>query len=229
MDGFTRYALFVAPPPGPLADWAARWLGWDPVAGTKRGHPVVHGLPRHISEITASPRKYGFHGTVKPPFRLAEGHDVADLHAAAEALCAALPPVRLAGLRPVRLDRFLALIPSEPSPELAVLAARAVEGLDAFRAPPEEDELARRRKSGLTSRQEVLLNQWGYPYVMEEFRFHLTLSSAMPEAEANQTLAALKPHLAPLIEGPFRIGSLCLFGEGQDGRFRNLHRYRLTG
>ena len=229
MEGYTRYALYYAPPPGPLAEFGAAWLGWDPETGQEVAHPAVAGLPRAVEAITATPRKYGFHGTLKPPFRLAEGIGIADLHAATEALTAQLPPVRLEGLRLARLGSFVALVPQGRSEGLEALATTLVESLDGFRAPPDARELARRRASGLSARQNALLERWGYPYVMEEFRFHLTLSGALPEAEAEAVVAALGPVLAPRVPQPFRIHEVCLFGEGQDGRFHNLHRYALTG
>lgn len=229
MDGFTRYAIYYAPPPGPLAEFGARWLGWDSEAGDVAGHPVVPGLPRPVAEITERPRKYGFHGTLKPPFRLAGGCEVADLHAAMEALAPQLAPVRLEGMRLARLGRFVALVPEGPVEGLARLAATLVEALDGFRAAPSAEELTRRRAGGLTPRQDENLRRWGYPYVMEEFRFHLTLSGPLPEAEGEAVVAALAAPLGPIVPRPFPIGEVCLFGEGQDGRFHNLHRYRLGG
>ncbi|WP_116132095.1 DUF1045 domain-containing protein [Tropicimonas sp. IMCC34043] len=229
MDGFTRYALFYAPPPGPLAEFCAAWLGWDPRQGRKVAHPALPGLPMPAAEITETPHKYGFHATLKPPFRLAEGFDVAELHNAAEALAATLPAVLIDGLRLGSIEGFLALLPEGEATGLALLAARIVEALDVFRAQPEEDELARRRAGGLSSRQEALLQRWGYPYVMEEFRFHMTLSGRLPATEIEAVKACLGPVLEPLLPRPFRIREFCLFGEGQDGRFHNLHRYTLSG
>ena len=98
MDMFNRYAVYAAPQPGPLADFAARWLGWDPVAGEAVAHPEVSGLPRPVEALTASPRKYGFHCTLKPPFRLADGSSRAALEADLADLAATLPAVVLDGL-----------------------------------------------------------------------------------------------------------------------------------
>ncbi|NDR58078.1 DUF1045 domain-containing protein [Aliiruegeria sabulilitoris] len=229
MDGFTRYALFYAPPAGPLADFGAAWLGWDPRNGKRVAHPALPGLPLPVAEITETPRKYGFHGTLKPPFTLKPGFDVAELHNATEALATTLPPVLLDGLKLARIGGFLALVPEGDTTQLALLAARLVEALDGFRAAPEEDELARRRKPGLSARQEVLLQQWGYPYVMEEFLFHLTLSGNLPETLTDAVAERLRPVVEPLLPRPFRIREICLFGEGQDGRFHHLHRYTLSG
>ncbi len=229
MDGFTRYAIYYTPPEGPLADFGMAWLGWDPERGRRVPHPALPGLPKPVADITATPRKYGFHATLKSPFALADGFDVATLHATVEALAAALPPVLLDGLRLARIDDFLALVPVGDTTPLALLAARVVEALDAFRARPSETDLERRRKPGLTERQEELLTRWGYPYVMEEFRFHMSLSGDLPAAEADAVAEVLGPVLDTLPLAPLRIRELCLFGEGQDGQFHHLHRYTLSG
>ena len=229
MQQFARYAIYYAPEPGPLASFGAAWLGWDTAAGTEAPHPRIPGLTRPVAELTATPRKYGLHGTIKPPFRLATGSDAAMLEAEARALCARLAPIRMQGLELAALGGFLALkATGDPAP-LEALAAACVEGLDRFRAPAPPEELARRRTSGLSARQEANLLQWGYPYVMEEFRFHITLTGRLPAPEAEATRAALAPILAPLLPEPFVITSLCLAGEDATGRFHLLDRYPLQG
>lgn len=223
-----RYAIYYAPEPGPLADLAAHWLGWDAAAGRALPHPDLAGLPRPVAEITATPRKYGFHGTIKPPFRLAPGQSPEALHRACTDLAAHLAPVTLDGLHLSQLGGFLALTPQGGASALADLAATVVRALDAFRAPPTQAEIARRKPDRLSPRQRALLDQWGYPYVMEEFRFHLTLTGDLPPPEADAVAAALRPHLAPHLPRPFTIRDLCLFGEATDGMFRILHRYTLS-
>ncbi len=228
MTGTTRYAIYYAPE-GALARFGAAWLGWDAEAGETRAHPAIGPLPRPPADLTATPRKYGFHGTMKPPFRLAEGQDAAGLRAALAALCAGLAPVRLDGLRLRRLGGFLALVPEGETAPLELLAADVVAGLDAFRAPPTAAEITRRRPERLTPRQRDHLDRWGYPYVMDEFRFHLTLTGDLPEAEAAAVEAVLGPALAPLLPRPFVVDALGLYAEAADGRFRLLHRYPLSG
>lgn len=228
MDGFKRFGLYVVPE-GAFYRAGADWLGWDSVAGATVAHPDLPGLPGAAAEITATPRKYGFHGTVKPPFRLAEGTDAAGLDAAARAFCATRAPVTIPALETRRLGGFIAVVPAEPSEALSDLAAATVAALDPFRAPPSEAELARRRKAGLSDRQEALLARWGYPYVMEEFRFHLTLTGKLPRAEAEATRDILAAHLAPVLPAPFVIDSLCLMGEDAEGMFHLVHRYTLSG
>ena len=230
---YSRYAVYFTLPQGALSAFGAAWLGWDAVQGKALAAPDVSGLPKPAHEITATPRKYGLHGTIKPPFRLvegmAEGTDAAGLKAALEDFCAGQAPVVLEGLHLSRLGHFLALTPEGDQSALAALAGAAVKALDAFRAPPAEAELARRRKSGLTERQEAYLLQWGYPYVMEEFRFHITLSGRLSPQEAQAVETALAPHLAPLLPRPFTVDALTLCGESEDGRFHELHRIALSG
>ncbi|GHE01200.1 phosphonate metabolism protein [Defluviimonas sp. 20V17] len=229
MTDYARYAIYYTPPPGALADFGARWLGWDAARGRARAHFDLPALPRPVADLTAAPRKYGFHGTLKPPFRLAPGQSRATLDTALEDLAARLAPVTLAGLRLARLGGFLALVPEGEAAALAALAAEVVARLDAFRAPPTRDELQRRRAAGLSPAQEANLLRWGYPYVMEEFRFHLTLTGALPPEAAEATRAALAPVLAPLQPRPFVLDALSLCGEDGAGRFHLLHRVPLSG
>jgi putative phosphonate metabolism protein len=228
MDGFKRYGLYVVPD-GALYRAGADWLGWDSVAGSPATQPDLPGLPADPAALTATPRKYGFHGTIKPPFRLAAGHDAATLDAAGRAFCATRAPVTIPRLELRRLGGFIALVPAEPCAALADLAGASVAALDAFRAPPDATELARRRKTRLTERQEALLTRWGYPYVMDEFRFHMTLTGRLPDDQADRASTALAAHFAPLLAPLFVIDSLCLMGEDADGLFHLVHRYALSG
>ncbi|MEI4469923.1 DUF1045 domain-containing protein [Frigidibacter sp. MR17.24] len=228
MNDFRRYAVYWAPPAGDLADFTARWLGWDAAAGRERAHPALPGLPQPVAELTDTPRKYGFHGTLKPPFRLVDGADPARLCAAVERLAAGLAPVRLQGLRLARLGRFLALVPEGDTAGLAALAATLVRELDPWRAPLTTEDILRRHAARLNPGQKALLDRWGYPYVMDEFRFHLTLTGALAdEAEAEAVAVALEPEIAPYLPRPLEIEDICLFGEAEDGRFHILHRYPL--
>lgn len=226
---FSRHALYYAPESGPLARFGAAWLGWDAETGQEVPHPDVDGLPCPLAEITETPRKYGLHGTIKPPFRLPDGCDQAGLERAIATLCAGLSPVTLDGFALTNLGSFLALTPIGDTTQLAALAGTAVRTLDPFRAPSSEDELEKRRKARLSPRQEANLIRWGYPYVMEDFRFHITLTGRLSKRERKATEAALSPILAPLLPRPFLVRSLCHFGEDPAGRFHLIKRYPLGG
>lgn len=228
MENFKRFALYYAPPAGAFAEMAAAWLGWDAAAGRTVAQPDLPGLPGPAATLTAAPRKYGFHGTLKPPFRLAEGVGAADLHAGCQALAARLAPVEMSHIALTRIGGFLCFTAQGDTAPLQAFAAEVVADLDRFRAPLTEAEIARRRPDRLSPRQKALLDQWGYPYVMEEFQFHLTLTDDLAPDVADATARVLEPHFAPILPQPFRIDDLCLFGEAADGQFHILHRYPLS-
>lgn len=224
---FARYAIYYTPAPGtPFAAFGASWLGWDSATGQSAAHPDG---PVDVAEITATPRKYGFHGTIKPPFRLAAGQTADGLQAALHAFCAGAAPVQLEGLELAALGRFLALVPTGDASALAALAARAVQELDPFRAAPTEAELEKRRASALSPEQEAHLERWGYPYVLDQFRFHMTLSARLDAPARRATREMLAPLLGGLSLAPVVIDALTLLGEDSDGRFHQIVRVPLTG
>jgi putative phosphonate metabolism protein len=228
MEQMQRYAVYFAPRRGDFADRAAEWLGWDAIAGAPLPQPDLPGIP-FPAILTAEARRYGFHGTIRAPFRLANGVSPEAAAEAVAGLAAQLPPVTGDGLVIENMQGFLALTPMGCEAALLELAVAVVEGTNSLRAPLTEAEIARRRPDSLTPRQRDLLALWGYPFVMEEFRFHLTLTDRLPEAEVGPVMAALSTHFAPVLPRPFVIEDLCLFGEDAQGRFHLLHRSALTG
>ncbi len=209
-----RCAVYFAPPPGSaLADFAAAWFGRT-----------------DNREITASPRYYGFHATLKPPFRFVDGHGRADLEAALADFAATQPIVEVGHLEVGDLSGFLALVPVQAPQALGDLAMACVERFDRFRAVPSPAELARRRAKPLTPRQDELLERWGYPYVAEQFRFHMTLTQKLPETERARWKAELKALAAPVLVQPLVIDSLALFRQpDSESPFAETARVRLSG
>ena len=229
MSGFRRYAVYYAPRRGDFAEAAAEWLGWDVASGKAVAQPDLAGLPRALHDLTAAPRKYGFHGTIKAPFRLAQGATESQLQTAAAGLARSLGPARMPGLKLAHLGGFLALVPDGDEAGLMTLAAEVVRGLDAFRAPLSPEERARRNPERLSPRKRELLDQWGYPHVMEMFRFHLTLTDDLPEDQIIPVARVAADWFAPVIPAPFVVEDLCLFGEDMLGRFHLIGRHALTG
>ena len=163
---FIRHALYFLPPKGSgLEEFGVSWLGWSITEGSVVAHPQIADLP--IASITKRPRRYGFHGTLKAPFRLADGVRESDLITEATALVSSIPAFEMPALQITSLGSFLAFVPEELSVELQHLASSLVQELDILRAPLSNAELARQRRVGLTPAQEILLKKWGYPYVMD--------------------------------------------------------------
>ncbi len=224
---FVRHALYFLPPKGSgLEDFGDSWLGWSVTEGRVVAHPQIAGLP--IATLTKRPRKYGFHGTLKAPFRLAKGVRESDLITEATALVSSIPAFEMPALQITNLGSFLAFVPGQESTELQQLASSLVSKLDPLRAPLSDAELVRRRNASLTPAQEMLLTKWGYPYVMDEFRFHLTLSGKL-QADALQNLKSiLQNHISHLTQTPVRVNDVGLVGEAKDGRFHLIRRLPLA-
>ncbi|MBD0860188.1 DUF1045 domain-containing protein [Gordonia sp. zg691] len=178
---------FAAPPstPDPLAallrERAEEWLG-RAIDGRAVPARMPAGWTRdEVDAITVAARSYGFHGTLKPPFRLAPGRSLDELVAAVDDLAARTPTVSIPRLRLGRLGPFFALVPGTDDHALRAVADAVVTGLDSFRAPMTDEDRTRRDPDSLTPRQRDLLDKWGYPYVLDEFRFHLTLTDRIPD------------------------------------------------
>lgn len=211
----TRYAIYWAPPPGTqLADVAARWLGYDPRTGAVLRQPALPGLsPEIAAAITEGPRHYGFHATLKPPFELADEAIERDLLEAVERLAAALRVARMPPLVVAAIDGFLALVPAYPWHDLPAVAEACVRDLDRFRRPLSAAALARRRRAPLTERQARYLAEWGYPFVLDEFRFHLTLTERLSPELIRVVRPALEQMMAPASVSPLALDHLVVFRE----------------
>lgn len=214
-----RYALYFRPPENALLTALGdRWLGRVPITGTPLPDPPVGIQPKLWSEWTGAPRLYGLHATLKPPFRLVPGTDRAALVEALKSFAATRHGFELPGLDIRAIGRFLALVPSSPAPEIDALSADCVRVFDRFRAHPDAAELARRRAAGLTPRQEEALVKWGYPYVLQDFRFHITLTGPLGPDALQAATAYLKEYFGAQLGRPVPVDGLCLFEQAAPGR-----------
>ncbi len=208
-----RYAVYYAPSPDSLLHrLGSSWLGRDAYGGGIE----TSDFAALIEEPTREPRRYGFHGTLKAPIALNDGVSLDDLLSEADRQAGGITPFAIE-LKLALIKGFLALVPAASSPELAALAARCVETFDRFRKPASEADLARRRAAGLTERQEINLATWGYPYVFEDFQFHLTLTRRLSPAEIDVILPLAERHFAPVTGKPLVIDALTIFAEPAPG------------
>ncbi len=227
-----RVAIYFAPPVDhPLSVAAAAWLGRDAWTGARLERGRVEGFdPATLGTLTAEPRRYGFHATMKPPFRLADNQRLSSLRAGLYGCCRYSPPVTIAALRLDRIGPFFALLPEGDADRLNGLSEMVVSVLDSFRAPPTPEEIARRRPERLTARQREYLTRRGYPYVFDEFRFHMTLTGPVPEEHAELMEAALRDRFGSFVGQPLAVDRLCLFIElDPPGDFVVDTAMRLTG
>jgi putative phosphonate metabolism protein len=228
-----RYALYYTPVPGSLLDgFGNAAIGYNSATSKDVPRLVLPGVdPERARAITAEPRRYGFHATLKAPMRLHEGRTEEELVSALEAFAASGAPVEIGRLEVQALGRFLALVPENPPAELALLAAECVAAFDRFRAPLAPDDRARRLAAGLSGRQIALLDRWGYPHVFERFRFHMTLTGALPdERERRAWLEGLRAAHAGCAGEVVTLDAISLLRQSEpDGRFRLIKRLPLHG
>ncbi len=209
-----RLALHWAPDEDDaLHALGSAWLGRDAATGEALAQPALPGLD--IAEVTADPRGYGLHATLKPPFRPAAGYAAA--RDATAALAERIATFDLPPLAVHDLDGFLALRETAPCPALHAFADACVEALDAHRAPPTEAEIARRRPERLSETQRAHLMRWGYPYVFEEWRFHVTLSRRLTAPEKAVVLPAVTDALGEAPTRARRVTAISLFVQPAPG------------
>lgn len=230
-----RYALYFTPRED-SAWWrfGVSWLGRDPASGRLVAQPAVAGIAADaFGALTEAPRRYGFHATLKAPFGLRAGATREALAAAVERFCAPRAAFPLSRLEVTRIDDFLALAPALRESRINDLAADCVREFDAFRAPPDALELGRRRAKGLSPRQDRYLEEFGYPYVLAEFRFHFTLTGpidGVPPQHVASVRVAAEEAAARLADEPLPLDALALFEQPErDAPLRLVARFPFGG
>ena len=219
-----RIALYWAPEHStPLGRVAADWL--------KQGECPVNGVPnKEVRRLLSAPKHYGFHATLKPPFQLRAGCVLEEIEQELALFVAEEQnkPFLLPGLEVAQIGSFFCLRPIADSGVLNDFSAATVKRFDHFRKPAGEDEIARRRAAGLTARQDQLLLKWGYPYVFDEFRFHLTLTGSVQDSNHFQPLKQeLVTRFAPALHIPCSFDSLSMFIQHGSQPFSEYRRWSL--
>lgn len=214
-----RLAIYFVPlPETPLGGRAAQWLGRDPHTGDRS--PTMGAGSLSAADVafhTASARRYGFHATMKAPFRLADGRSESELADGFRAFCANERGFIVPRLKISQIGRFFALVPADPSPEIDAIACKTVMAFERFRAPLNDAETARRQPDKLSAAQLRNLFRWGYPHVLDTFRFHMTLTGQVPDSDRQAVAAALNEWFAPVIDQPMPFDSLSLMTEAEPG------------
>lgn len=214
-----RYGIYFAPSAGSrLHVLGSRWLGRDAITGEALDPGLTDSiLHDDWLRATESPRRYGFHATLKPPFRLAEGASFEDLRAALRDFAASHASFEAPPLAVGALGHFLALTLSKPSEKFSGLAADSVRGFERFRAPATEQELAQRLKDSLSAREREYVMRWGYPYVFETWKFHMSLTGSLPKEALPPLAEHLRGRFAMASREPLLVDSVCIFHEPSPG------------
>lgn len=231
MTGFPRYAIyFAAGADSALSRFGAELLGYDAYTGNEVPFPAdAWRVAPDWRDVSADPRKYGFHATLKAPMALAPGKTEAELVAACATFAGKARPIP--SIRPVvdSISGFIAVIPAEPVATLQQLAADCVREFDCFRTVLTAEDRARRKPERLPERQRDYLDRWGYPYVMEEFRFHMTLTGRLDAERRAPILEMLRARFATLDLDTLAIDRIALFRQDDaEARFRIIGEWALA-
>jgi len=231
MTGYPRYAIyFAAGADSALSRFGAELLGYDARAESALPFPdqaLLAAADWH--DITADPRKYGFHATLKAPMALAPGRTEAELMAACATFADKTRPIPV--IRPIvdSISGFIAVVPAEPVDALQQLAADCVRDFDRFREALTAEDRARRKPEKLSERQRDYLDRWGYPYAMEEFRFHMTLTGRLDAERRGPILEMLRGKFAVLGLETLTIDRIALFKQDDaKARFRIIGEWALA-
>lgn len=220
-----RYALYFTPAAtDSLTLAAARWLGRNAFNGAALVQPAIAEFaPDALASLTADPRRYGFHATLKAPFELAEGHTEAELVSEVVRFAEEMEAFEIPEVVVGRLGSFFALVPGEECEPLQTFAGEVVRRFDRFRAPLSSADIARRKPEELSSEERQNLVQWGYPYVFDTFRFHMTLTGRVPADEMPAMEQALVRQFAEFHGRPLSISGISLFREPSRGSDFTMH------
>jgi putative phosphonate metabolism protein len=227
MANSPRYAIYYAAARGTALDrFGSELLGYDARSGDDLSFP--DGVPPDWRELTEDPRKYGFHATLKAPITLAADRTETELLAACADFAATRRSVPIVAPVVSEIDRFVAVVPAELSDDLQELANACVVTFDPFRATLTAEDRARRNPSNLTPRQRGYLDRWGYPYVMEEFRFHMTLTGKLEKARREFVRELLRTHFLRWEINDLKVDRIALFKQiDTTSRFRILREWPL--
>lgn len=232
MPGYPRYAIYFVPAPdSALYRFGSESIGYDAFTGEAVAFPpnVIARFPAWHG-MTADARKYGFHATLKAPFALADRTTETELIRACAAFCAQPRDIASIELHVARIGGFVALVPTTHSPALTQLASDVVEAFDSFRSPLAPEDRERRNPSKLTERQVAYLDRWGYPYVWDEFRFHMTLTGGLEPTVSEAAKAMLSQRFSEAAIGAAAVDGIAIFRQDSaTARFRVSDRYPLRG
>jgi len=215
-----RYAVYFVP--NIEQQWwaqASQWLGRCAVSQQFSAQPLIAEVsPKRFAEFTEHPRRYGFHATMRAPFVLASEYQPSDLIRHVSTLCQQLKPFVLPRLRVTLLEQFLALLPERDVPQITLLEHQCVTQLNDYAVPLGTEELTRRRSAGLSSHEDALLLRWGYPYVLDRFRFHCSLTGSLAKASPQEVSALTQAAHQHFDHLPLCVfDSLAVFAEPTQG------------
>ncbi|MEO1322116.1 MAG: DUF1045 domain-containing protein [Pseudomonadota bacterium] len=213
MSQSARYAIYYTPAKDhPICLLGSEWLGRSAFTGDKIRRREFDDInDDDIDRLTSSPSHYGFHATMKAPFELhadrTEAELVKHLHSFARK-----QPVFDVNLSVKTLGQFLALRLTSNFEAMRQLHEACVKDFDHFRAELSPDDIERRRRANLSPEQDARMLEWGYPYIFDDFRWHMTLSSRIVSESTRERLhGLLQDYFRPALMSPLRVDGIAVY------------------
>lgn len=209
-----RHAIFFAPADdSPLGIYGATVLrrrATDPGEWTNPQIPVNFDNTAVWRACVETPARYGFHATLQAPFELHPAYTYQTLLDELEVFCSQQQPLLLTELAPRRTRRFDALAFDTQPLEVKEFASTCVQRFNKYCAPLHPQDIVRRQKKALSPTQLSNLEQYGYPYIFDDFNFHMTLSGTMPDDD-NGHLQWLRVLFDEMVTETPLLDRLCVF------------------
>jgi Protein of unknown function (DUF1045) len=229
-SSFTRYAIYYTPQPGSaLAVFGRSWFGRANDGVTLQAFSGAGLAGTSFAKLAVAPGRYtGLHALFRAPFAPREGIGPDAIKIRLINFAARRKPVETGPLTLSRAGRFLVLRSVEATPALDWLAAQCVATFEDFAAPLSDTEREEHASPNLSDYQRLLLESFGDPYVLSEYRFSITLTGPLDAAHLERVAQALWPVLEEICASGVTVDGLSLFGDG-GGRspMRLVGRYRL--
>ena len=237
MKKYSRYAIYYAPPKeSNLEEFGRYWFGWDPLnAKLINNKHRINYLNRfgiknliNIDKNVLIPKKYGFHGTLIPPFKLNKNYSTNTLFKKTEEIAKKFKKFKFYKFKLKKINNFYAFVQNKKNNNINKLSNRLVRELFKFRSPLTKKEIDRRNPSKLSKLQLNILYKWGYPYLMSEFNFHMTLASEVTGNKLYLELKKIERNKEIILNEINNFDKIYIFGENQKGMFENLENFSLS-
>ena len=237
MKKYSRYAIYYAPPKeSSLEEFGRYWFGWDPLnAKLINNKQRINYLNRfgiknlkNIDKNVLIAKKYGFHGTLIPPFKLNKNYSTNTLFKKTEDIAKKFKKFKFYKFKLKRINNFYAFVQNKKNSNINKISNRLVKELFKFRSPLTKKEIDKRNPSKLSKLQLNILHKWGYPYLMSEFKFHMTLASEVTGNKLYSELKKIEKKKEIILNEINDFDKIYIFGENQKGMFENLENFSLS-
>ena len=237
MTNYKRVAIYFLPKKNSsLENFGKNLLGRDinkkkKISLTRRQKYFINRGFTYFDELKdycEQPAKYGFHATLKAPFRLKRNVKTKNFYDVISHIAAQHSRFKIKGLKIVYSKKFTFITSRKPNKLLINLENDLVKHLDTFRAELNKTEIKKRIPDSLTFKQNKYLKEWGYPFVFDQFKFHMTLMNQNNNKLSNKQKLELEKLIYKISNNVIEFNEISLLGENKNGYFEEIKRFKLN-